>query len=120
MPINKVSLKTKENELGNITLPVEFNDCKAMAILDTGAWVSIATKSLWQKWGKRALRRTRMQLQLADGTLAKPLGMLERVTVTSCGITFIHTFAIVDFGRDPNYKVILGRPFMRQMLVVQD
>ena len=49
MPINKVSLQTKENELGNITLPVEFNDCKAIAILDTGARVSIATKSLWQK-----------------------------------------------------------------------
>ena len=61
-----------------------------------------------------------MQLELADGTLAKPLEMLERVTVTSCGITFMHTFAIVNFGRDPNYEVILGRPFMRQMLVVQD
>ena len=60
-----------------------------------------------------------MQLQLADETLAKPLGMLERVTVTSCGIAFMHTFAIVDFGRDPNYEVILGKPFMRQMLVVQ-
>ena len=32
----------------------------------------------------------------------------------------MHTFAIVDFGRDPNYEVILGQPFMRQMLVVQD
>ena len=62
-----------------------------------------------------------MQLQLAtDGTVAKPLGMLERVTVTSCGIAFMHMFAIVDFGRDPNYEVILGRPFMRQMLVIQD
>ena len=49
-----------------------------------------------------------MQLQLADGTLTKPLGMLERVTVTSCGIAFMHMFAIVDFGRDPNYEVILG------------
>ena len=61
-----------------------------------------------------------MQLQLADGTLAKPLGMLERVTVTGCGISFMHTLAIVDFGSDPNYEIILGRPFMRQMLVVQD
>ena len=61
-----------------------------------------------------------MQLQLADGTLAKPLGMLKHVIVTSCGIAFMHTFAIVDFGRDPNYEVILGRPFMRQMLVFQD
>ena len=61
-----------------------------------------------------------MQLQLADGTLAKPLGMLEHVSVTGCGISFMHTFAIVDFSKNPNYEVILGRPFMRQMLVVQD
>ena len=61
-----------------------------------------------------------MQLQLADGTLAKPSRMLECVTITSCGIPFMHTFAIVDFGRDPNYEVILGRPFMIQMLMVQD
>ena len=106
--------------MGNTTLPMEFNDCKAIAILHIGSGVSIATKSLWQKWGKQALRRTRMQLQLADGTLAKPLGMLEHVTLTSYGIAFMHTFAIVDFGKDPNYEVILGRPFMRQMLVVQD
>ena len=108
MPINKVSLQTKENDLGNTTLPVEFNECKAIAILDTGAAISIATKSIWQKWGKLALRRTRMQLELADGTLAKPLGMFERVTVTNYGISFMHTFAIVDFGRDQNYEVILG------------
>ena len=106
--------------MGNTTLPIKFNDCKAIAILDTGARTSIATKSIWQKWGKLALRRTRMQLHLADGSLGKPLGMLECVIVTSCGISFVHTFAIVDFDRDPNYEVILGRPFMRQMLVVQD
>ncbi len=120
VPLNKVSLQTIENEVGNTTLPVEFNDYKAIAILDTGAGVSIATKSMWEKWGKLALRRTRMQLQLADGKMAKPLGMLEHVTVTSCGIAFEHTFAIVDFGRDPNYEIILGRPFMRQLLVIQD
>ena len=51
VPINKVSLQMKENEMGNTTLPMEFNDCKAIAILNTGAGVSIDTKSLWQKWG---------------------------------------------------------------------
>ena len=57
MPINKVSLKTKENELGNTTLLVKFNDCKAIAILDTRAGVSIATKSIWQKMGKIGLEK---------------------------------------------------------------
>ena len=61
-----------------------------------------------------------MQLQLADGTLAKPLEMLERVIVTNYGIAFMHTFVVVDFGRDPNHEVILGQPFMRKMLLVQD
>ena len=48
VPINKVSLQTKENEMENTTLPMEFNDCKAIAKLNTGAGVSIAKKSLWQ------------------------------------------------------------------------
>ena len=61
-----------------------------------------------------------MRLQLADGQYAKPLGMLEKVTISSCGIKYDHTFAIVDFGTDPNYEVILGRPFMKQMMVIQD
>ena len=58
MSINKVSLQTNKNELGNTTLPLELNNCKAIAILDIGAGVSIATKSMWQKWGKLALQRT--------------------------------------------------------------
>ena len=38
----------------------------------------------------------------------------------SCGVQYEHTFAIVDFGQDPNYELILGRPFMRQRRVIQD
>ena len=72
MPINTVAYVPKLEDTGNTTLPLEYNDYKAIAILDTGAGVSIATKSIWEKWGKRALRKTRMQLQLADGKLARP------------------------------------------------
>ena len=61
-----------------------------------------------------------MQLKLAHGNLAKPLGMLETITISSCGIKYEHTFAVVDFDTDPNYEVILGRPFMKQMMVIQD
>ena len=54
-----------------------------------------------------------MNLQLADGSLENPIGLLENVTIKSCGIEYEHTFAIVDFGKCANYEVILGRPFMR-------
>ena len=61
-----------------------------------------------------------MNLQLADGSLENPIGVLENVTVKSCGIEYVHTFAIVDFGSRANYKVILGRPFMQQFKMIQD
>ena len=118
MPINKVSFEPKDNETGNTTLPIEFNGCKAIAILGTRAGVSISTKSMWEKWGRLALRKTQMQLQLADGKIATPLGMLENATMSSCDIDYVHTFAIVDFSQDRNYEVILDRPFMRQLLPV--
>lgn len=40
--------------------------------------------------------------------------------VSSCGIEYEHTLAVVDFGTKNNYDVILGRPFMRQMKMLQD
>ena len=47
------------------------------------------------------------------------IGLLENV-VTSCGIEFEHTFAVVDFGKKPNYEIILGCPFMHQLKMIQD
>ena len=61
-----------------------------------------------------------MKLQLADGHLEPPLGLLEGISITTCGIKFIHTFVVVDFGRRIAYDIILGRPFMRQIKMIQD
>ena len=83
--VNKVTgLKVKD--AGNTTLPVECEGIKTIAILDSGAGISIATKSIWEKWGKPTVRSTRMNLQLADGSLENPIGLLENITVKSCGI----------------------------------
>jgi len=49
-----------------------------------------------------------------------PIGILEKVIITSCGIEYEHNFAVVDFGSEPNFELILGRPFMRQFRVIQD
>ena len=105
---------------GNSMLPIQMGKVKTLAILDTGAGVSIATKAMWIKWGQLSLRKTQMELQLADDNLEHPLGMLENVLVESCGVKYVHSFAIVDFGQDPSYEVILGRPFMPQLQVIQD
>ena len=119
IPLNKVR-EYCEGVEGNITLPAEVNDVKTLAILNNGAGVAIATKHIWGKWGKPAIRKTRLKLQLDDGHLEPPLGLLEGISIITCGIKFVHTFAIVDFGRKTTYDIILGRPFMRQIKMIQD
>ena len=61
-----------------------------------------------------------MGLQFADGEVKYPIELLEDTSISICSIEITHTFAIVDFGPETNYEIILGHPFMRQMLVVQD
>ena len=48
------------------------------------------------------------------------MGVLEKIVVSSCGIEYEHTFAIVDFGKRTNFEIILGCPFMRQLKMIQD
>ena len=61
-----------------------------------------------------------MKFQLADGHTERPIGLLEGAVVASCGVEYEHTFAIVDFGKNPNYDIILGRPFMIHLKLIQD
>ena len=65
IPLNKVG-DYCEGDDGNTTLPVEFNEVKSLAILDSGAGVAIATTHIWEKWGRPTIRETRLKLQLAD------------------------------------------------------
>ena len=57
---------------------------------------------------------------MIDGHLELSLGLLEGVSITTCGIKFVHTFAMVDFRKKIAYNIILGRPFMRQIRLIQD
>ena len=116
VPLNKVG-EYYEGYYGNTTLPVEFNEVKSLAILDSGVGVAIATKQVWESWGKLALRKTRMKLQLADGFMESPMGVLEKIIVTSCGIEYEHTFVVIDFSKKSNYKIILGYPCMCQLKI---
>ena len=119
VPLNKAG-ECCEGADGNITLPIEYNDVKTLVILNGGAGVAIATKHIWEKWGKPARRKTRLKLQLADGHLEPPLGLLKGVSIATCGIKFIHTFVMVEFGRKTAYGIIPARPFVRQIKMIQD
>ena len=61
---------------------MEYRGVNTLAILDSGAGVAIATKKIWESWGRPALQKMRMKLQLADGYIERPIGLLEGIVVT--------------------------------------
>ena len=59
-----------EWEDNNTTLSIKVNNVKSVAILDSEAGIVIATKTMWEAWGKPTLTRIRMKLQLTHGGLS--------------------------------------------------
>ena len=109
-----------EGESGNTMLPVEYAGHSIMAILDGGAGMAVITKKVWELWSKPTMNQTRIKLRLADGIIKVPIGLLERVIATSCRVRYEHTFVVIDFGKSSKIDIILGRPFMRQLKMIQD
>ena len=57
LSLNKLNKYGKHRaDKGNSMLPIQMGKVKTLAILDTGAGVSIATKLMWIKWGQLSLR----------------------------------------------------------------
>ena len=59
--LNKVG-DNYEGEDSNTTIPVSYQRIKIFAILDSGVGVVIATKGIWESWGRSALGKTKMNL----------------------------------------------------------
>ena len=55
---------------------------------------------------------TRMTLQLADGLITRPYGVVEDVLVKVRRFTFRADFVIMDIEKDAEIPLILGCPFM--------
>ena len=72
---------------------------KTLAIFKNGEGIAITTKNIWEAWGKPAIQKMRMKLQLADKHLEILLGPLEGVSITTCAIKSLHTFIVLILGR---------------------
>ena len=71
--------------------------------------------------GRPHLGVTNIVVKMANGTIAKPMGMLKDLKIKVLGHRVRHTFIVMDFSRHPmSYEMILGRPFMREARMVHD
>ncbi|GKC20128.1 reverse transcriptase domain-containing protein [Tanacetum coccineum] len=69
--------------------------------------------SVWKKLALPKLTPTRMTLELANRSVAYPVGVTEDVFVKVGKFHFWADFVVVDYDVDPRIPLIIGRPFLR-------
>ena len=56
VPLNKAK-NYYEDKDSNTTIPMSYQGIKTFAILDSGAGLAIATKGIWESWGRLVLEK---------------------------------------------------------------
>ncbi|GJU71429.1 reverse transcriptase domain-containing protein [Tanacetum coccineum] len=107
-------LPEKLGDLGKFLIPCDFPELdECLALADLGASINLMPLSVWKKLSLSELTPTRMTLELANRSVAYPVGVAEDVFVKVGNFHFPADFVVVDYDVDPRVPLILGRPFLR-------
>ncbi|GKA96404.1 retrovirus-related pol polyprotein from transposon TNT 1-94 [Tanacetum coccineum] len=107
--IGKERLNKKEfSEEDKINGVVEM-----VALVDTGASVSVLPYSLYKDLGLGDPRPYQTNLTMADNTQAKAMGEVKNVRIQIGYQAYVVDLLILDIPVDPELPLLLGRPFLR-------
>ena len=116
-------LPQKLKDPGSFTIPCTIrNAIFERALCDLGASINLMPLSICKRLGLGEARLTTVTLQLADGSLKHPRGVIEDVLVKVDKFIFPADFIVLDMEEDKEIPIILGRPFLatgRAMIDVQ-
>ena len=90
------------------------------ALCDLGAGASVMPFSLYKRLDLNKLTPTEISLQMADKSIAIPIGICEDVPVVVANVTILTDFVILEMPEDDNMSIILGRPFLNTAGAVID
>nr|GFA29469.1 hypothetical protein [Tanacetum cinerariifolium] len=106
-------LPEKLGDPGRFLIPCDFSEFdNCLALADLGASINLRPLSIWKKLKLPTLNDTKMVLELADRTIAKPTSVAENFFVKVGKFYFLVDFVVLDFIADPRVPLILGRPFL--------
>ena len=90
-------------------------------LLDGGSRVNVITEEERRKRGLPKPSPTPFNLKMANGTIAKPIGLLRDVKIHIHGIPYIVTLTVIDCQTiKSDYSMLLGRPWLRNAKVIHD
>ncbi|GJX79668.1 reverse transcriptase domain-containing protein [Tanacetum coccineum] len=121
VPILEPDVAPKPNPKPLIPYPLRLTDkIECLALADLGASINLMPLSVWKKLSLLELTPTRMTLELANRSIAYPVGVAEDVFVKVGKFHFLADFVVVDYDVDPRVPLILERPFLRMARALID
>ena len=93
------------------------------SLLDMGASVNILQKGVYDICPLAELQPLFIELSLADGSVRRPHGVVEDVTVKVENYYFLVDFLIMDMKSTKDFTdspIILGRPFLATAKAITD
>nr|GEX16833.1 DNA-directed DNA polymerase [Tanacetum cinerariifolium] len=103
-------LPQKLRDPGKFLIPCDFSELeKCLALADLGASINLMPLSVWKKLSLLELTPTRMTLELANQSVAYPVGVAEDVFVKVGKFYFSADFVVVYYDVDPRVRFHFGR-----------
>jgi Aspartyl protease len=107
------NLPPKLKDPGSFTIHCSLENIKFKNTLcDLGASVSLIPRSVFERLGIGDLKQTNISLQMADGSVRLPIGILEGILIQVEKLFIPIDFVVYDMKEDPYIPIILGRPFL--------
>nr|GEW69225.1 reverse transcriptase domain-containing protein [Tanacetum cinerariifolium] len=114
-------LPEKLGDAGKFLIPCDFLELEeCLALADLGASINLIPLFVWKKLSLPKLTPTRMTLELANQSVAYPVGVAKDVFVKVAKFHFLTDFVVVNYDIDPRVPLILGRPFLRTARALTD
>ncbi|WCJ18308.1 hypothetical protein M5689_000670 [Euphorbia peplus] len=106
-------LPPKKRDQGSFSIPCQIGGLFIENVLcDLGAIINLMPLSIFRKLGLRDPKPINMTLQLADRSIARPMGIVEDVLVKVDKFIFPVDFVVLDMEEDNMVPILLGRPFL--------
>ena len=89
------------------------------ALVDSGARVSLISELVVNKVGMPISRSSSARVAVADGGVVHCIGIVEDAIIKCFGVSISMDFHVIAL-KGPSYSLVLGRPWMQELNVVQD
>nr|GEV82905.1 reverse transcriptase domain-containing protein [Tanacetum cinerariifolium] len=107
-------LPEKLRDPGKFLIPCDFPVmAECLALVDLDASINLMPFSMWNKFSLPDFSPTCMNLELADHSISRSVGVAEDVFVKVGTFHFPTDFVVVDFDADTRVPLILERSFLK-------